>query len=712
MTDRKNLDDYPIFQMGARVFTELMDCPSVYTSFAGYKVVVRGDEKGLEFVPDTGGANLPDLWTPTNDVAEVQAILTHTQYFVTLDSPYIVSATPGNSGFAYSDQTLTNNAQKRGFAVTFTPTSIPNEQGVYIGILNSDIFDNATSGAAVALLKTPVVDEYVVMLGNPFQDDLQAAPTNLVYTGQELLVAINNTGLIEFYVDGVLFFSMTSLFPVADALVSMLVGIQNDGGCTVSVIENPILPTGVLQHTQLIEGALILPTNPERKTYLISGLTADGKFINSGVDTVFNGDFVSFNENGIPTGKTVGIANICDTFWTPLESIVVGDVKFISQNGGTIFNNGFSCSGNGGNNFLTENSLNPAANKQGLYFKASVDDIVSIGEQFMFIGYGDSVSLPPVESRALTISKTNGTPATQGYIEIDFANNPQVISNGGQIPLGTIVSTGSAGMWQYGYNNLGFTVTIDGIQSSTLFVSLGHIMFDPGNMKTWSQFISALDFQCQTMGASATLAPSGFAIRITSNTFGASSTALTADAGANYLWTWGSGIIQSPVNGNALQAPIPLSYTLGQIPQLGGTDYSSGSLELIANNLTEFCIAIDTTTPNGNVYLYADGTLIDTHSFANPALALTDMFLVYLGSSDTLTVELIPTPVNPVSGVSQYKTSSAGGIVDVNSYPLYRQNRSYEAKDMVIPLMSLKGLIGNGNGVIFNSLGEIMTVLK
>ena len=97
MVDRVDLDDFPIFQMGAKVFTDLMDCPSVYTDFAGYKIVVRQDEKGLEFVPDSGGVSLPDLWTPTNDIVEGQAILTHTQYFTTLESPYIVSAGVGES---------------------------------------------------------------------------------------------------------------------------------------------------------------------------------------------------------------------------------------------------------------------------------------------------------------------------------------------------------------------------------------------------------------------------------------------------------------------------------------------------------------------------------------------------------------------------------------------------------------------------------------
>jgi hypothetical protein len=47
------------FSGGAAVFTDLTDVPAAYTDKGGYKVKVKSDESGLEFVEDTGGGELP-----------------------------------------------------------------------------------------------------------------------------------------------------------------------------------------------------------------------------------------------------------------------------------------------------------------------------------------------------------------------------------------------------------------------------------------------------------------------------------------------------------------------------------------------------------------------------------------------------------------------------------------------------------------------------
>lgn len=398
-----------------------------------------------------------------------------------------------------------------------------------------------------------------------------------------------------------------------------------------------------------------------------------------------------------------GNSLIGSTTWTPEEVLGVSEVlKFIGENiyGNGSIGNGYSVTGGQGKFYYSENSVTYNGTKKGFYTKVGVNQFTGGSPQLTIIGFTDSVGFPPQAGMGIGLYYTPAVVATSGYIEVDFVNNSDVISNGGTInPNATINS------WSYSYNSLGFTVTVDGVLYD--HPPMPFINLTMAGMQTWQMLLNAINAAFVTASAPCVATFNGSKIRITSNSTGATSTVSTADWGANYLWAWGNGSIGTPVNGVAGSSALA-QYQLGNmIP--GSTDQTALTT-LSMNETTEIGIAITTEGTHGKVYLYTNGTLLDSYELVDPLGFTVDQMAVYLAGSDTINYEILVTPA--FTPFAQFMTLAVGaGIVDTASYPADRINKSFECSGMTIPLMSLKGLIDNGDIVIFNSSGELLTPL-
>lgn len=133
--------------------------------------------------------------------------------------------------------------------------------------------------------------------------------------------------------------------------------------------------------------------------------------------------------------------------------------------------------------------------------------------------------------------------AESAYVEVDFSGNANVISSGGTINSGQYITS-----WQYAYTLLGYQVNYNGTDYKS-GVAFPHINLVGSGITTWQGLLDQINsgFSAAELPISAVF--SGSKIVLITDQKGGDISISTADWGANYLWTWGSGIVSTPVDG-------------------------------------------------------------------------------------------------------------------------------------------------------------------
>lgn len=259
------------------------------------------------------------------------------------------------------------------------------------------------------------------------------------------------------------------------------------------------------------------PADRNSKTFQIEGLSSDIRL--SPIGTLSNGMLVLFDSGGSLVAKS-DISDVTEMEeWTILAFGGQGSNIDISQ---------YPVNRNG------KAIMARTTNRSESFLEPNLNILIGDGDILFFNADGELAGVSFNTTKVYNFSGGDdfvaAVAATAGIVEIDYSASSH--TNLPSAGLGNVMTAGFAG-------NIEATVTVDGGGNQAVNVS-----YTPTST-TWQQLLDGVNLDIT--GATASFV--GDALRITSDTTGASSTVTFADFGPNQFSTFTNGVIQSPVDG-------------------------------------------------------------------------------------------------------------------------------------------------------------------
>lgn len=169
----------------------------------------------------------------------------------------------------------------------------------------------------------------------------------------------------------------------------------------------------------------------------------------------------------------------------------------------------------------------------------------------------------------------------------------------------------------------------------------------------------------------------------------------------------GNGLIIEGTLTEMFGALISMDDEVGHVAYLMApfAEEASDIIPITYSATDEFALVFDGVTAT----LYRNGTLLVSYTFTTPPVAIDRISLIISSNDPVNSVTLIPSPAFEIAGTTPF--TGGGDIVETSSYPIPRNNLAFEISGLSMPLVSLKGMIDNGDIAVFNYSGDLAGVI-